>query len=328
VRPGRAWRLRGLALDGAARFAPHDTHLTVGMLSFTEQGSGLRVEKAAGRFVGTPDTGWVAEGVHLRTRDSELAGDGVLGPNVDLRLGVSRLAASELRTLLGRDAPTSDWRATLEARGPRSAVLVSGDVQADAADETGVRTVARARLHGTLDARAPIPIGDLATEFEHVDLAGVAEGRLPASDLSGRLELANDVATPRALRVALDLDGPRVAATTLTSLHATGRVADDDVQFRIIASSRDGSAQVTGSSHAAGPTIRRAGYGDRDRPCSAHGSTRADRTRQRHLAARGRGFSPATTKTTAALTLAPRAGRWRDDSERVGRRPRGGEDDS
>jgi hypothetical protein len=184
-------------------------------------------------------------------------------------------------------------------------VLVSGDVQADAADETGVRTVARARLHGTLDARAPIPIGDLATEFEHVDLAGVAEGRLPASDHSGRLELANDVATPRALRVALDLDGPRVAATTLTSLHATGRVADDDVQFRIIASSRDGSAQVTGSVTPRAQRFDVQGTATEIDLAALTGRPALTGRAKATWQLAGEGFSPATTKTTAALTLAP-----------------------
>ena len=133
----------------------------------------------------------------------------------------------------------------------------------------------------------------------------MAGGRLPASDLTGRLALANDVATPRTLRGALDLDGPRVAATTLTSLHATGRVADDEVQFTINASSTDGAAQVTGS---VAPRTQRF-----DVRGTATELDLAALTGRPALAGRanatwqlaGEGFSPATTKAAAALTLAP-----------------------
>ncbi len=222
--------------------------------------------------------------------DSELAGDGVLGPNVDLRLGVPRLAASELRALLGRDAPTSDWRGTLEAHGPRSAVLVSGDVQADAADDGGGadRRSRRGSTVRSMRAR-PIPIGDLVTEFEHVDLAGVAGGRLPASDLTR---------SPRARKRRRDA---ACAPCCARSRRATGRCDDVDVAPRDGPRRRRRSAVQDqrfehgwrraghGLGRAPGPTIRRAWYGDRARPRGAHGSTRARGTRQRHLAARGRG---------------------------------------
>jgi hypothetical protein len=120
VRPGRAWRLRGLALDGAARFAPHDTHLTVGMLSFTEQGSGLRVEEAGSlrRYArhrmgrGRRPPADPRFGARRRRRP---------GPNVDLRPGVSRLAASELGpcSVVTLRRATGERRSRRVGHGPR-----------------------------------------------------------------------------------------------------------------------------------------------------------------------------------------------------------------
>src|SRR5262249_41384882 len=149
--------------------------------------------------------------------------------------------------VVGRAAPVSDWRGTFAARGPRSAVAVKGDLLADAASETETRTVGRVRFDGTLDLSVPIPVGTLTSELEHVDLAAVAGPRLPTSDLTGRIALANDVGTPRAFRFDVGLDGPRVAALRVESLRATGGFDDDEVRFVVDASSTDGAARVTGT---------------------------------------------------------------------------------
>jgi len=251
IRPERVWRLRGVTLAGSARFVPGATRFAIAALGCTEQGSGLRLEEGEGRFAIDREGGVAAEGVRLRTAGSQLAFDGRVGPSgarkIDAHLDVARLAAAEIRALLGARAPSSDWRGELQATGPDAALVVTGDVRAEVARDGAPRDVGRVRIDGTLDVRGPTPGGELRAALEHVDLGGIVGSRLPSSDLTGGLRLSTRADTPGAVLFALDLSNPRVGNTTVTTVALSGTADAERVSFEVAAAAAAGAARVTGT---------------------------------------------------------------------------------
>ncbi len=305
VQPSRIWRVRGAALTGTARFAPAATEIRIDAASFTELTSGVRVAEVTGRVAGRRDADWTADGLRLRTAESELAFDGRWGADVDGHLRVTRLAASEVRALLRADVPRSDWQGELRAAGPRAAVAVTGVLEAQGLADGATRSGGRTRLAGTLDVRTATPVGALRAELERVDLAVIVGRDVPATDLSGTLDLATRADEPRVFRVGVDLREPRLGPTTLAALTGTGRVTEDEVAFEVDAVTRSGTAHAAGT---LAPSTERF-----DVRVTATEMDLGALTGRTELVGRmnavatltGAGFAPATAAAAAGLEVAP-----------------------
>jgi len=299
VTPGRAWRFRGVTLDGSARFGPRETRIAIDRLSSTEHGTGLRLE-ADGRAVLVPGRGWSVEGIRLRTAGSQIDLAGRFEDDVDLHLEVPRLAATELRALLEPAAPRNDIAGRIDATGPRDAVAVTGEVRVVAAEGSG----GRARLDGTVDLRAA-PKGTLVADLEGLDLAAIVGPDVPATDLTGRVEVATLADAADAFRFDVDLREPRVDATTVPALRATGDVRGRTVQVRVDATAATGAARVTATIDAAAERF--------DATVTTHDLDVAPLVNRPELAGRlnaelvvaGTGFAAATSAMRATLTVTP-----------------------
>lgn len=299
VTPDRAWRFRGVTLDGTARFGPRETRIAIDRLSTTEYGTGLRLE-ADGRAVIVPERGWNVENIRLRTAGSRIELTGRFEDDVDLHLRVPRLAAEEMRALLGRSAPRNDLAGEIDAAGPRDAVAVTGEIRVAMAEGDG----GRARLDGTLDLRAR-PQGMIAFDLERLDLAALVGPDVPATDLTGRVEVATRSDAGDAFRFDVALRAPRIGTTTIPALRAVGDVMDRRVQLRVDATAATGTAHATATVDVAAERFD-ATVTTRDLDVAPLADRPALASRlNAEIVATGTGFALATSAAQATLTVAP-----------------------
>ncbi|MCC6764424.1 MAG: translocation/assembly module TamB domain-containing protein [Deltaproteobacteria bacterium] len=312
VHSGRGWRLRGVTVEGAARFAPGAARVAIDALAFREQGSGVRFEEVVGR-VAAEHGEWRIEDARARTAASSVALTGRFGAAVDGVLRVERLAAADARALLRAGLPRSDWlppsdwRGELRAHGPRAAVAVTGALAAEAAGDAGPRAVGRLGIEGTLDLAAAAPTGSLRAALEHVDLAAIAGARFPPTDLAGSVTLAVRAEARRVYDVGLDLGASRVGTTALASTRGTLRVADDGLRFDVAATNDAGSVRASGDV-ALGAGAERYAVDvvatELDLGALLARPALAGRLNATARVA-GVGFEPATTRFDASVAIAP-----------------------
>ncbi|MEO6028170.1 MAG: hypothetical protein ABIR79_15000, partial [Candidatus Binatia bacterium] len=309
IQPGRAWRVRDLALAGVARFESHGFGLTIERSAFLEQRSQVHVEQLEGRLAVDEATGIIADGLRLRTTGSDLTLAARVGPpsarSVDANVQVTRLLGAELRALFGERAPRADWRGELRASGPENAVAVTGDVRAERTRDDATESVGRVRVSGTLDVRSGAPGGEVTVDIDQVDFEGIVGPQLPPSELTGRVRLTVPPETPPSVRFALDLRAPRVGEVHLDTLALTGTADAETVRFEGEATAPGGAAHLQATIAPKTETYDlRVVAKDLDPGALAGRAELAGRLNGT-LTATGTGFTPETARSQLEVALTP-----------------------
>lgn len=293
------WLVRRLRLRGDLATGPDGTTLTLADASLSLARRRITIHELTAALETTPAGGVSIRDLHLRTDDSRLAGRAVVPADgaVDVELDAA-LAAAELRRLFDVTEPIADLRATVRAKGPRSALAV---------DATVAAAEAKVALDGTLDLAADLPRYDLTARLADVDLAAVVGPARPVTDLDGTLTVAGsgtDLATIAAT-VGVALRDSSIAGRPLASLDVDARLAEGTVRFEARTRTERGHAEARGTvtPDAERYDVTVVADGLDPAPLAADPALAGSITGT--LAVRGTGFVPAHADAAATLELAP-----------------------
>ena len=189
--PPRRLAATRIGAEGAVDVVDDVVTVRLGRARFTPRGAAITPTTADGTLVLDGDT-FRSDGIHVATVRSRVNASGsvTIGRQVDARLSLEPLAASELAAIVGSRELASDVRGLAAVSGPWSAIAFT----AGARLEPG----GRASATGHVDLTAEPIRHDFRLRFAELD-PGAAVPRLPRGQLFGHVQASG---------VGFRLEGP------------------------------------------------------------------------------------------------------------------------